>query len=103
MPKHITYTKNEVHTIAIANKILFWVRMYDVQEVLRIKNISDLVRKEIHGIFETKIPSKGQIRKHKKPGKNGFIVDIYTYVSNHPTVKIIKTCRGVTGRGDKNR
>ena len=32
--------------------------MDDVQEGLGIKNISDLVRKEIHGIFETKNPTK---------------------------------------------
>ena len=32
--------------------------MIDVQEGLGVKNISDLVRKEIHGIFETKNPTE---------------------------------------------
>ena len=33
---------------------------------LALKNISDLVRKEIQGIFETKYPTKEQIKKYKK-------------------------------------
>ena len=32
---------------------LFWVKMNDIQKGLGIKNMSDLVRKELHGIFET--------------------------------------------------
>ena len=34
------------------------MKMIDVQEGLGVKNISDLVRKEIHGIFETKNPTE---------------------------------------------
>ena len=45
------------------NRRLFWVRMHDVQGGLGVKNISDLVRKEIHGIFETKNSTKDQIKK----------------------------------------
>ena len=33
---------------------------------LALQNISDLVRKEIQGIFETKYPTKEQIKKCKK-------------------------------------
>ena len=40
--------------------------MIDVQKGLDIQNISDLVRKEIFGIFETKNPKKKQIRKYKR-------------------------------------
>ena len=40
----------------------------DVQVGLGIKNISDLVRKEIHGIFETKKPTDEQDKKCKRPG-----------------------------------
>ena len=43
--------------------------MHDVQEGLCIKNISDLERNEIHGIFETKNPTKDQITE-----ENGFLV-----------------------------
>ena len=43
--------------------------MIDVQNGLCLKNISDLVRKEIHGIFEIKNPTHGQIRKYKRTEK----------------------------------
>ena len=48
---------------------LFWVRMRDVQEALGVTNMSDLVRKDIHGIFETKNPTKDQIKTYKKRKK----------------------------------
>ena len=48
---------------------LFWVRMRDVQEALGVTNMSDLVRKDIHGIFETKNPTKDQIKTYKKRRK----------------------------------
>ena len=37
------YTNGRVHTITVGNRELFWVKMTDVQNGLRIKNISDLV------------------------------------------------------------
>ena len=49
-----TYTDAEVHTITVRNRELFWVKMIDVQKGLSIQNISDLVRKNIKGICETK-------------------------------------------------
>ena len=45
-------------TIKVNNKKLFWVRMSDVQEEIGVKNMSDLVRKVIWGIFRTKIQQK---------------------------------------------
>ena len=40
--------------------------MIDVQNALGIKNISDLVRKEIHGIFNTNNPTKVQVQEYKR-------------------------------------
>ena len=40
--------------------------MCDVKVGLGIKNMSDLVRKEIYGIFETKNPTKDRIEKYKR-------------------------------------
>ena len=37
--------------------------MNDVQNVLGVKDMSDLVRKEILGIFETKNHTKDQVKK----------------------------------------
>ena len=53
-------------TITVGNRRLFWVRMHYVQERLGVKNMSDLVRKEIHGIFETKNPTKDQSKRPEK-------------------------------------
>ena len=63
------YQNARVHTITIINKELFWVKMIDAQNGLGIQNISDLVRKEIYGIFETKNPTKKQIRNYKRSQK----------------------------------
>ena len=45
------------------------VSMKDVGSGMGIKNITDLVLKEIHGVLETKNPIKEQINKHKKTEK----------------------------------
>ena len=39
--------------------------MNDVQQGLGVKNISDLVIKEIRGIFNTKKPTLNQIKQYK--------------------------------------
>ena len=39
--------------------------MKDVGSGMGVKNISDLVLKEIHGILETKKPTEEQINKYK--------------------------------------
>ena len=57
------YTDAKVHTITVGNRELFWVKMIDVQKGLGIKNISDLVRKGIQGIYGTKDFTKKQKRK----------------------------------------
>ena len=54
------YVEARVHTIKVGNKNLFWVTMIDVQKGLDLKNMPDLVRKEICGIFETKTLQKNK-------------------------------------------
>ena len=58
------FTDAEVHTITVGNRELFWIKTNDVQKGLGIQNISDLVRKEIQGIYETKDFTKKQKRKY---------------------------------------
>ena len=53
-----------VHTITVKNKKLFGVKMIDVQKALGLKNMPDLVKKEICGIFESKNPRKKNKRKN---------------------------------------
>ena len=58
------YKKAGVHTITVKNKKLFWVKKCDVQKELGIKNVYDLARIELCGIFETKNFTEEQKRKY---------------------------------------
>ena len=48
-----TYQNARAHTITVKNKDFVLVKMKDVKDRLGIKNISDLLRKEICGRFGT--------------------------------------------------
>ena len=48
------YQHARVHTITVKNRDFLGVKMKDVQDGLGIRNISDLLRKEICGRFGTK-------------------------------------------------
>ena len=92
-------------TIKTTNEI--WVSMKDIGSGIGVKNISDLVLKEIHGICETKNPSKEQVNEHKMTKKQIYkkftnlsqeklntINNKKTYVKNDVMTTIIKRCRG---------
>ena len=49
-----SYKNAGVHTIAVGNRKLFWVKLIDVQNALGIQNMPELLRREMCGIFETK-------------------------------------------------
>ena len=57
------YANAGVHTLTVKNKKLFWVKMIDVQKRLGLKNMPDLVKQEICGIFETKNTTEEQEKK----------------------------------------
>ena len=56
----------KVNTVKVGNKELFWIRIIDIQNGLGLKNMSDLVRKEIHGIFSTDKATNKQIKEYKR-------------------------------------
>ena len=58
------YVEARVQTIKVGNKKLFWVKMIDVQKGTGLKNMPDLVKKEIFGLFGTKNPTKEQKKKY---------------------------------------
>ena len=60
------YRSGGVYIITVKNKELFWVKTSDAQNGLGLKNVPDLVRKEICTIFETKNLTKEQKRKYIK-------------------------------------
>ena len=90
------YTDAKACTITLSNRELFWARIHDVQEGLCVKNMSDLVRKKIHGIFETKNPAKDQIRKYKRHEKelDNNCNATFVYVRSDLMSRMIKNCRG---------
>ena len=57
-------------TIKTTNEI--WASMKDVGSAIVVKNISDIVLKEIYGICETKTPSKEQVNEHKMTKKTNL-------------------------------
>ena len=84
-----------------------WVSMKDIESGIGVKNISDLVLKEIYGICETKNPTKKQVNEYKMTKKQIYkkftnlsqeklntINNKKTYVKNDVMTTIIKRCRG---------
>ena len=90
------YKNAKVCTLRMSNKKLFFVRMYNVQERIGVKNMSDLVRKEIRGIFRSKNPIKDQIKKYKRREKelDHNSTATFVYVRSDLMSKIIKKCIG---------
>ena len=59
------YKNADVKFLTIKATSEIWVNMKDVGSGMGVKNISDLVLKEIYGICETKNPTKKQVNKYK--------------------------------------
>ena len=99
-------------TIKTTNEV--WVSMKDIGSGIGVKNISDLVLKEIYGICETKNPSKQQVSGHKmtknqiynkftnlSQEKLNATNNKETYVKNDVMTTISKRCRGEKKRGTR--
>ena len=81
--------------------------MKNVQDGLGVKNMPDLILKEIYGIYETKNLTKESIKKYKMTERKIFEtfddlseVELNTksnknvYVRNDVMTTVIKRCRG---------
>ena len=106
------YKNANVHCLKIRNTDELWVGLKDVGVGLGVKSISDLVLKEIRGIYEKKELIKEETKRYKmtereiyekydnlsedelntKSNKNAF-------VKNNFMTNIIKRCRGEQKRG----
>ena len=106
------YKNANVGFLTIKTTSEIWVSMKDVGSSIGVKNISDLVLKEIYGICETKNPSKEQVNEYKMTNKqiykkftNLSQEELNTknnkkaYVKNNVMVTVIKRCRGEKARG----
>ena len=101
------YKNGNINFLTIKTTSEIWVSMKDVGSGMGVKNISDLVLKEIYGICKTKNPSKEQVNEYKMIKKQiykkftnlsqeklNIINNKKTYVKNNVMATIIKCCRG---------
>ena len=101
------YKNANVEFLTIKTISEIWVSMKDVGSGIGVKNISNLVLKEIYGICETKNPSKEQVNEYKMTKRQ--IYKKFTnlsqeewntknskkaYVKNDLMTTVIKPCRG---------
>ena len=59
------YKNAIVEFLTIKTTSEIWVSMKGIRSSIGVKNISDLVLKEIYGICETKKPTKQQVNEYK--------------------------------------
>ena len=57
------YKNTGVHILVIKNTDKIWASLKNIQDGLGVRNMSDLILKEIHGIYETKNLTKEQTKK----------------------------------------
>ena len=59
------YKNARVDLLIIKRTGKIWTKMKDIQDGLGVQNISDLILKEIYGIYQTKSITKEQVKKYK--------------------------------------
>ena len=115
------YTNAKVHFLKIRKTGELWISIKDVGNGLGVKNISDLVLKEIYGIYEKRKLTKEETKNYKITERDIFEkfdnlswMNIsndelntksskFVYVKNNVMTNIIKHCRGEKRRNKSNR
>ena len=91
-----TFAKNCVHTIKIYktdNKSVLQIKMIEIQKKLDVKNIHDLVDKEIKGKFKTNNLTDEQIKKYKRHGSELIDSEKFVYAHEGIIIPVIMHCR----------
>ena len=109
------YKNAGVHCLKIKETDKLWLGMKDVGVVLGVKSISDLVLKEIHGIYEKKKLAKEEIKNYKMTEREILKMfdnlnkdelntksNKFVYVKNNVMTNIIKCCRGEKKKRNKS-
>ena len=110
------YKKAGVYFLTVRKTGENWVSIKNVHNGLGVKNISDLVLKEIFGIYKTKNFTNKQIRKYNMTEKEIFekyanlsedeLIEKSNknvYVKNDVMSTVIKRCRGEKKRGERKK
>ena len=106
------YKNANVEFLALTTTSEIWVSMKDLGKGISVKNMSDLVLKEMYGICETKNLTKEQVNEYKMT-KREFYKKFTNlskkelnkknnknpYIRNDVMTTIIKRCRGEKARG----
>ena len=66
------YKNANVEFLTIKRTSEIWASIKDIGSSMSVKNISDLVLKEIFGICETKNPSKEQVNEYKRTKRETY-------------------------------
>ena len=101
------YKNAVVHFLRVRKTDEIWTSMKNVRKGLGVKNMSDLILKEIYGIYETKNLTNKQIQKYKMTEREIFEkydnlskdelntkTNKIVYVKNDVMSTVIKCCRG---------
>ena len=106
------YKNAEVHAKIVRQTGEIWASMKDVRSGMEVKNISDLVLKELRGVLKTNNPAKEQISEYKiteralyekfgnlSPEELSTKSNKTVYIRNDVMTTITKRCRGKKKRG----
>ena len=100
------YKNAGAHFLRLRKTCEIWSSMKDVHKGLSVKNMSDLILKEIYGIYETKNLTNKQIQKYKMTEREIFEkynlskdelntkTNKNVYFKNDVMSTVIKRCRG---------
>ena len=110
------YKNARVSFLKVQQTDKIWASMKNVGSGMGVKNISDLVLKEIHGVPKTKNPTKEQINEYKMTereiyGKFDNLSKEELNANNNKTVYVrndvmnivVKHCRGEKKKCESNR
>ena len=101
------YTNASVRFLRVRKTDEIWSSVKDVRKGLVVKNMSDLILKEIYGIYETQNFTNKQIQKYKMTERETFEeydnlskdelnkkINKNIYIKNDVMGTVIKRCRG---------
>ena len=88
--------ETHVHKIKVnkaVNKSVLWIKVIEMQKELDVRNIHDLVDKEIKFKFKTNNPTNKQIKKYKKRGSELIDGKNFVYAHEGIIIPVKKHCR----------
>ena len=91
----LTHLLNCVHTIKVNktdNKSVLWIKMIDIRKKLDVKNVHDLVDKEIKCKFKTNNLTGEQIKKYKAHGSELIEGEKFMYAHESVIIAVIIHC-----------